>query len=246
MSKTPLWDMLNTWKNSCHWVDLSYEMSPDTPHWVGFETMKIVTTLDLDTSPFSCHTYSTVGQFGTHVDVAAHMHKGGRTLESLDIEKMILPLCVLDLTDACTRDPDYEVSVDDITDWEQKHGRIPPGSFVAFQSGWSLRAPADMDNLDADGNRHFPGWSLQALQFLVEERDIAAIGHDTSDTEAPVSSRVTNYGIERYILAQDRFQVELLVNLEKCPPAGAVIFCTFPKIKGGTGFPCRCFALCPR
>ena len=44
---------------------------------------------------------------------------------------------------------------------------------------------------------------------------------------------------------QDKIQIELLCNLDKVPPVGAVIFCTFPKLKGGTGFPARCFAICP-
>lgn len=246
MAATPLWDMLDNWNTTCRWVDLTHELSPETPHWVGFEAMNITQTLDLDSSIFSTHTYTTVGQYGTHVDVGAHMLKGGRTLERMGIEEMVLPLCVVDMTTACTANPDYVVTRDDLVQWENTHGRIPDRAFVAFRSDWCKRGADGMDNLDADGNRHFPGWRLDALQFLVEERNVAGIGHETSDTEAPATSGATSYEVERYILAQDRFQIELLTNLEQCPVVGAIIFCTFPKLKGGTGFPARCFALCPK
>ncbi len=241
-----LWGMLAAWKKDCRWVDLTHELSPQTPHWVGFEAMKVSTTLDLDKTIFRTHTYAMVGQYGTHVDVAPHMMNSGRSLEQIGVEEMVMPLCVIDKTGAVAQNPDYAIKAEDIETWEKTHGKIPEGAFVVFQSGWSKRAPETMDNLDAEGQRHFPGWDLGALKFLVEQRNIGGIGHETSDTEAPVTSGKTNYEVEYYILAQDRFQIELLTNVDQCPPVGAIVFCTFPKVKDGTGFPARCFALCPR
>ena len=51
---------------------------------------------------------------------------------------------------------------------------------------------------------------------------------------------------EYYILSTGKYQIELLKNLDLCPATGAVILCTFPKIKDGTGFTARCFAICPK
>lgn len=48
---------------------------------------------------------------------------------------------------------------------------------------------------------------------------------------------------ETYILSKDRIQVELLTNLDKLPETGAIIFVTFPKVKNGSGFTARCFAI---
>lgn len=246
MTDLTLWKQLGEWKKTCKWVDLTHEMSSETPHWVGFFPMKVETFLDLDTSIFRVHTYTVVGQYGTHVDVATHMVNEGRSLEQLGPEDMVLPLCVIDKTAAVAADPDYVMTRADIECWEKIYGAIPEGAFVVFQSGWSKRPRETMDNLDADGNRHFPGWRLDALRFLVEERNVAGIGHETSDTEAPVTSGATGYEAEKYILEKNRFQIELLTNVSQCPPVGAIIFCTFPKLKGGSGFPARCFALCPR
>lgn len=50
---------------------------------------------------------------------------------------------------------------------------------------------------------------------------------------------------ECYVLKQDRYQIEMLTNLDKIPERGAIIFCIFVKQTNGTGFPVRCFAICP-
>lgn len=245
MERLKLWKQLEDWKKECFWVDLSHEVSPETPHWVGWEALTIVEKMNLNEAIFAAHAYTTVGQYGTHVDAPNHMVKGGRSLDQVGIEEMVMPMCVIDKEEACNANPDYVLAVQDILDWEEIYGRVPEGALVVFKSGWSKRDPVTMDNLDAEGNRHFPGWSKESVIFLVNERRIASIGHETSDTEAPITSGKTNYEVEYYILAQDRIQFEMLKNVELCPAVGAIAFCTFPKMKGGTGYPARVFALCP-
>ncbi len=245
MENRTLWKLFQDLKSTCRWVDLTHDLSPDTPHWVGWDALRVEEKMSLNEAIFAAHAYTTVGQYGTHVDAPSHMVKGGRSLDEIALEEMILPLCVINLEDKVKENPDYVLTVEDILSWEAIHGTIPAGSFVAFQSGWS-RFPGDLDNCDAHGCRHFPGWSLEAVRFLVENRNIASIGHETSDTEAPITSSATNYEVEYYILAQNRIQAELLKNLDQCPATGALIFCTFPKVAGGTGYPARCFALCPK
>jgi kynurenine formamidase len=44
---------------------------------------------------------------------------------------------------------------------------------------------------------------------------------------------------------RDRYQIELLANLDRVPQAGAIAVVTFPKPKGGFGFPARVFAILP-
>lgn len=246
MGEHKLWNQLAGWNKDCYWVDLSYDISPETPHWVGWDALTVEEKMNLDNAIFAAHAYTTVGQYGTHADAPSHMVKGGRTLDQIELAEMVMPMCIIDMEDACAANPDYILTVQDILDWEQVCGRIPEGALVIFKSGWSKRSPETMDNLDEQGNRHFPGWSKEAVEFLVHQRMIGSIGHETSDTEAPVTSGLTGYEVEYYILAQDRIQLELLRNLDACPAAGAVAFCTFPKIKGGSGYPARVFALCPK
>ena len=53
------------------------------------------------------------------------------------------------------------------------------------------------------------------------------------------------YPGEQYILEVDRFQIEVMRNLDQVPAVGSLIVCAFPKLKDGVGFPARCFAICP-
>lgn len=50
---------------------------------------------------------------------------------------------------------------------------------------------------------------------------------------------------ERYILGQDKYQVELLTNLDQLPTRGAIIYAISPKPKDAPGFPVRAFAIKP-
>ena len=117
---------------------------------------------------------------GTHVDPPAHFVKGLRTVDQIDVKEMFLPLVVIDVTAKVAGNPDYAVSMDDLRDWESRHGPVPAGAFVALRTGWGSRWPdqAAMQNKDAAGVAHYPGWSLEVLKCLYEERGITASGHE--------------------------------------------------------------------
>ena len=101
-----------------------------------------------------------------------------------------------------------------------------------------------MSGIDGNGNENFPGWSLDALKYIYEERNAAANGHETLDTDASVEA--AKYGdlcCERYILQKGKIQIEVLCNLDKVPAAGAILFASWPNFEGANGLPCRVFAI---
>ena len=51
---------------------------------------------------------------------------------------------------------------------------------------------------------------------------------------------------ETYILAADKWQVELLADLDRVPATGALVVATWPKPREGSGFPARVFAIVER
>ncbi len=247
MSSMKLWELLAEAKKSCDWVELSNVVSEETPHWDGFGSLSQRMVYDFPNDGFRAIEYTIVGQYGTHVDAPIHFCQGMATLDSFVPADLALPLCVVDRTAQCDADCDYELTVQDLLDWEAVNGRIPEGAFVAFRSGWSRRlTDREMDNCDETGAKHYPGWSLEALKFLVEQRNVGSVGHETSDTDSAVTAGPSGFAGEAYILSTGRYQVELLKNLEKLPAVGGVIFTTFPRMKDGTGFPARCFAIVPK
>ena len=82
------------------------------------------------------------------------------------------------------------------------------------------------------------------VKFLIDERNVAAIGHETFDTDAsPEAVKEDDLACERLILDSGRFQLELMDNLDQLPATGAVIFSAYPRIEGATGLPVRAWAV---
>jgi len=250
--ETALTEVWQTIKNK-QFVDLTHAFAPGIPHWQGFPDEKRETLFWYDPgvgtlgSGFYAESFTHVGQWGTHVDPPAHFIKGMRTVDQIDVKEMIMPLVVIDVHEKVLRDPDYTITMEDIEDWEERHGLIPEGAFVAMRTDWSKRWPDGeaMQNKDAHGTAHYPGWSIEVLKHLYEERKITASGHEPTDTDPGIATSRNDYSLEAYILKQDHYQIELLTNLDQVPEAGALAVVTFPKPKGGSGFPARVFAIVP-
>ncbi|WP_024765103.1 cyclase family protein [Pseudomonas nitroreducens] len=241
-----LWDTYASLRQH-DWVDLTHAFDSNTPHWKGFEPMGRKTLYTVDKDGFQVELYSHVGQWGTHVDPPVHFHKGLRSVDQLDVKEQFLPLVVFDIHEQVAKNPDYVLTLADVKAWEAKHGPVPEGSFAALRTDWSERWPdqAKMQNQDAKGVAHYPGWSKEALVYLYETRKITASGHETTDTDPGIATSKDDYSLESYILGTNHYQIELLANLDKVPEAGALAVVSFPKIAQGTGFPARVFAILP-
>ena len=229
-------------------IDLTHDFAPDIPHWKGFAPETVATLFTITQDGFHAESFCHPGQWGTHVDPPAHFHDGLKSVDQIDPREFLLRLVVLDVHAKVARNPDYVVTMDDVKDWEERHGAIPPGAFVALRTDWSKRWPdgAAMQNADARGVAHYPGWSREVLQYLYERRRITASGHETTDTDPGVAVTRDDYSLERYLLGTNHFQIELLANLDQVPEAGALVMVSFPKPRHGSGFPARVVALVPR
>jgi kynurenine formamidase len=243
------WQVIKTKR----FVDLTHSFSPGIPHWKGFpdEKREILYWYEPGAGQlgngFYTQSFTHVGQWGTHVDPPAHFVKGLRTVDQIDVKEMILPLVVVDVHEKVSKNPDYTITMEDIKDWEKRHGHIPEGAFVAMRTDWSRRWPnmEAMQNRDANGIAHYPGWSLDVLRYLYEHRKITASGHETTDTDPGIATSKNDYSLETYILKQNCYQIELLTNLNEVPETGALVIVAFPKPKDGSGFPARVFAILP-
>jgi kynurenine formamidase len=228
-------------------VDLTHSFGPATPHWKGFDPMKVRRLYTIDKAGFNVDEFCHVGQWGTHVDPPAHFHEGLKTVDEIDPKDMLMPLVVLDVHEKVARNPDYVLSLDDVQAWERRHGRIPTHAFVAMRTDWSKKWPDDpaMQNRDKSGVAHYPGWSLPVLKLLYEDRKIAASGHETTDTDPGLATTRDDYSLESYVLGTNHYQIEMLANLDRVPEAGALVMVSFPKPEHGSGFPARVVAIVP-
>ena len=226
-----LWNILAELQ-SHEFVDLTHAFHPDIPHWPGFEVEKRTTVYHYDQmigtrgSGFLAHRYCLPGQWGTHVDPPAHFIEGRRFQDEIPVTEMMLPLVVFDVSDKVAENPDYQITMEDVRVWERKYGLVPEGAFAAMRTDWHKRWPnmVQMRNEDSNGIAHYPGWSAEVLKYLYEERNITASGHETTDTDPGISTSQGDYSLEAYILAQNKYQIELLANLDRVPEYGAIAF----------------------
>ena len=242
-----LWKMYENIIKPRQFVDLTHAFSSAIPRWPGFPAEQRKTIYTYEKDGFFAELFTHVGQYGTHVDPPGHFHKGLRMVDEIPVTEMMLPLVVIDCSQKVAANPDYQLVLEDVKAWEEKHGRIPAGSFVAMRSDWHKRF-ADFEsfyNKDEKGQSHYPGWTIEALKFLFDERRVTAIGHEPIDADAAVAQKEGFFSCESYALKTNRFQVELIANLDKVPEAGALLVCSWPKPKSGSGFPARLFAIVP-
>ena len=97
-----------------------------------------------------------------------------------------------------------------------------------------------MRNLDENGVQQSPGWSREALEFLIHERHVKAVGHETFDTDAGIPAAEHGLVNEYYLLEQNIYQVEVLNQLDQVPAVGALISIAFPHWDKATGSPRAC------
>ncbi|EOI00345.1 hypothetical protein UAY_01448 [Enterococcus moraviensis ATCC BAA-383] len=230
------------------WIDLSHEIHEEIPRFNAFNASREKTLFQIKEDGFFAKEYTLPTQYSTHIDAPIHFAQGKRYLHQLELKELVLPLYVIHKEEDVELNNDYCITKKDILVFEQEFGPLPEDSFVAFSSGWSSRWESleDYYNQDEKGLAHTPGWSLEALKYLSEVRNVTAIGHETLDTDSAADVR-KNKGLlgEYYWLKQNKYQVEVMCNLAQLPPVGSIIITSFPNILNAPGFPVRTFAIVP-
>jgi len=223
-------------------VDLTHPFSPSLPVYPGYKPLQIRERFSVARDGFAANDVTFDEHTGTHVDAPSHFVTGAVSADRLPVDRLIAPLAVIALADRAAKAPDTLVSVDDLLQWEKRHGRIPAGALVAMHSGWDARATS-IDrflNRDAKGTMHMPGFSEQAARFLVDERDICGVGVDTLSLDAGAAQKFVAHVA---ILGAGKYGVELMANLGRVPQSGATVLVGPLKHAGGTGGPARVLAV---
>jgi kynurenine formamidase len=163
-------------------------------------------------------------------------------VDQIPPERLVRPLVVLNVRRKASSHPDYEISMQDIADWESHNGEIPFGAVVMAYTGWDDRwtSPGAFRNADDDGRMHFPGFSLEAATFLVKTRNTVGLGIDTMSIDPGVSER---FPVHEFTAKASVYQLENVANLGLVPPVGATIVVAPIKLEDGSGGPARLLAL---
>jgi kynurenine formamidase len=220
--------------------DLTHVFREDFPVYTGAPPARE----DLFTIPadgFYSQTWTFGEHSGTHMDAPGHFIDGGRRTPEITPRELLAPICVIDISDKVPANPDAVVERSDLTAFERRHGRIPRRAAVFAYSGWESRVndPDAYKNADSMGTYHFPGFGIEALEWLLERRDITCIGVDTMSLDFGAS---TTFDVHVTLLSADKYGLENLANLATIHPARAQAYVGVIPWEEGSGGPCRVVA----
>ncbi len=234
------------------WIDLSYDFSSDTIYWVTAKPFERETVAEGKTDQgfyYSAYNFSAAEHGGTHIDAPVHFAKGRKTVDEISIEQLIAPAVNIDVSAKASGNRDYQISVEDLTNWETANGQIPDSAIVLLQTGhgkfWGDKKNylgTDRTGQAAVAELHFPGLAPEAARWIVQNRKIKAIGIDTASIDFGQSTAFESHVA---LMSENIPAFENVANLDKIPAKGATVIALPMKIKGGSGAPLRIIALIP-
>lgn len=233
-------------------VDLTHPFSPKTVYWPTAEKFALrVDAAGLTDQGYyyTANSFCAAEHGGTHIDAPIHFAEGKDTVDRVALHRLVGEAILIDVAAKVGRDADYLISVQDLKSWEERQGRIPDGAIVLFRTGWGARYP-DLESYlgtsekgaEAAAKLHFPGLDPEAAAWLVENRDVAAVGLDTASIDHGPSQ---TFGSHQILFKANIPAFENVANLDLLPEKGFQVIALPMKIAGGSGAPLRIIAIVP-
>ncbi len=233
-------------------VDLTHEFSEESVFWPTAENFNIDTVFAGITEKgyyYSAYQFSLAEHGGTHFDAPVHFCEKGQSVEQIPVERLIGDAVVVDVSADALTNRDYLISIEDFEKWEKVNGKIPQGTFVLVNTGYSRFYPdkekymgTSERGAEAVAKLHFPGLDPKAATWLAVVRKVNAFGLDTPSIDYGQS---VYFETHRNLFKNGVIAFENLTNLDKLPAKGATVFAFPMKIKGGSGAPLRMVAMIP-
>ncbi len=231
-------------------IDLTHEFSEESIYWVTAKEFSMEEVFNGQTENgfyYTANNFSTAEHGGTHIDAPIHFAENRQTVDLIPLKKLIGTGVKIDVSAHALKDPDYLISINDFENWETRYGKIPMKSIVLLQTGYGKFYP-DAKKYLGTANRgqeavkelHFPGLSPEAAIWLIENRNIKAVGLDTASIDRGQSA---DFATHVALMSQNIPAFENVANLDQLPAKGFQIIALPMKIKGGSGGPLRIIAI---
>lgn len=204
---------------------------------------QIETVADLDDG-FLLRTVTVGEHTGTHWGAPAHFTAGAAAADQLDAEDFVLPGVVVDIAGRATRDRDCTLTVDDLLAWQELHGPFPEPAAVLLYTGWDRYwGTEDFAAVDDRGRLHHPGFSVAAVQWLLDRGVLGRRGALGTDAFSPDAGIDDSFRVSKMLYREHRISLEILTGLGNLPPRGFTVVVGGFVTEGGTGSPATIYAL---
>lgn len=227
-------------------IDLSHPLNSGTLHWLDARDFELKVTqngtirkgdhsywVQQDEIHLGTHT-------GTHLDAPCHFARGKWSVADIPLKNFIdRPAAVIDIVQQSLAIRDYELSVEDIKEWEKVNNEISDGAVVLVRTGWSRFWPKKLEYFGTDTKDlsllHFPGVHPAAAEWLIENRKIVGIGIDGPSIDNGQSPQTKSHQL---FAAKNIYHLENIAQtIHKLPAIGAKLTLLPLKIEGASGVP---------
>jgi len=219
-------------------VDLTHPLHADIPYWpgAGYGPFRYQAINVFERDGKAAGVFEMPEHVGTHIDAPNHFVASPVSVDLLEPFALLCAAAVFDIADRAAHDPGALLSVDDVQQWEQRHGQVPHGAVALVRSGWSARWS---DPVAFQNGMRFPAVSADAARLLIVERGVVGLGVDTLSAD---NGEADNSPCHRLVHGHGAYILENLAHLELLPERGAFVLIAPLPIQGGTGAPARVLA----
>ena len=225
-------------------LDLAYAINDKLVPWPGDEHwFEAQVNSRVEKDGYFTRSFWMLEHYGTHLDAPIHFPPGTTTVDQIPPRQFFGMAAVFDVRSESQGAADYALPAARISEWEERHGQIPEGAIGLLRTGWASRWPdaKAYRNQDKAGRMHFPGFSVDAVERLIE-RKVSGIGSDTLSVDCGASE---DFPVHHLALGAGLYHLENLADLSGLPEKGAFLIVAPIKLEGGSGGPVRVFALLP-
>jgi len=236
--------------NGLNWIDLTHSFDSTTLYWPNNKTTFIHHTDSEGFTPkgyfYSSYSICAPEHGGTHLDAPIHFAKDKYTVEELPLTSLTGNAVVINVSKNALANRDYQISIEDITNWERENGKIEKNTIILFKTGYGKYYPNRGDyfgtpktGIEAIPELHFPGIDPKTTSWLIKERAIKAIGLDTPSLDYGQS---TDFKTHQVLMGSNKPGFENLANLDNLPATNVYVVALPMKIGRGSGAPLRIIA----
>lgn len=210
-------------------IDLTLEISSKLPSFPGSPRPQFIPWADKRSDGYNLEMIFFSSHSGTHLDAPYHFIEKGLKIDQIPLNRVITDALLCDIR----RGPDVPITRSDIVGFEEKNGKISPGSALIFRTGWSA-------NLTR--RNYFtrnPGLSATAAKYLLK-RKVGLIGIDSPNIDL---GKDLKFSAHHVLLKGGILILENLCNLDKIKKTRFRLIVLPLKLKGATGSPVRAVAI---
>lgn len=159
--------------SSGKFVDLTHSFDEQTIYWPtekGFVLERGPAGVTEKGYYYTANRFCSAEHGGTHIDAPIHFFQGHNTLDTIPLRQLIGRAVLIDVRMKCAENPNYQIVVDDLVQWESRHNERLDEAILLLRTGFAAFWPSPAKYLgteargpEAVAKLHFPACT-QTLQ----------------------------------------------------------------------------------